>query len=505
MKHMKKSMFITTLLMVVLLVVALSTATFAWFSANNTVTAQQATMTAATSSAANIQISWDNETWGSTISFENDTDLQPSVPKMRPVITDTAIPAQYVVTSTNYEGGLDFSYAGHTVPYINVLDVNMDHLVLEDDVDIEAFPGLTNVGALAPLARLYKLQHARERFFMITTSTLPDASVNKIEINGNEYSYIFVTSDTTVDNNVAIEDIDNVLLGIGESSNLYASGAAKDAETTTSAIEGYRIYDVKPISEIHTLYPIGSTYPTTFVNIDGESTADPGEIPYKTVVSVPGLLDTELDSKYYINLADVNDTIASGLGPVREGDKIYMVRKAGTETKTNYFDFINSNFYTDNIDANGRFRNGANLSNPVTLTRLNGEVQENQFYIKNSNAVGSKAAIVSMVATIEGPEGTSALNDIRLAVFVNDDYVGSLSNDGSTTTYYGDIVNGAASSEGNFASYNTSGDTLSNFVQIDPAQSVSIRVVVWMDGIGLTSAESGQDVNFSFTFTASQA
>ncbi len=503
MKHMKKSMFITTLLMVVLLVVALSTATFAWFSANNTVTAQQATMTAATSSAANIQISWDNSEWGSTIAFNNNTDFQPSVPKMRPVITNTAIPAQYVVTSTDYDGGLNFPYAETTVPYINVLDVNMSHLVLATGVDDVAFPGLTNAEALEPLARLYKLQHAREGFFMITTSTLPDASVNKIEINGTEYSFINVISGSTYDNNVAIGNIDTVL-GSGASSNLYASGAAKDEGTTTPAAAGYRIYDVKPISEIHTLYPIGSTYPTTFVNIDGTSTADSGSIPYYTVVSAAGKLDTVLNGEYYINRSAVN-TIANGLGPAREGDKIYMVRAADTETKTTYSSFITSNFYTDNIDANGRFRNGPNLSNPVTLTKLNGEVGENQFYIKNSNAVGSKAAIVSMVATIEGPEDTSALNDIRLAVFVNDEYVGSLSKDGSTTTYYGDIVNGAASSAGNFASYNTSGSTLSNFVQIDPEQSVSIRVVVWMDGIGLTSAESGQDVNFSFTFTASQA
>lgn len=430
---------------------------------------------------------------------------------MRPVITNTAIPAQYVVTSTNYEGGVPFTYAGHEdVTYINVLDVNMSHLILKTAVNDVAFPGLTNAeeeGALEPLARLYKLQHARERFFMITTSTLPEASVNKIEINGTEYPYIIVTSDTTVDNNVAIEDI-NLVLGSGASENLYASGAAKDEGTKTEATEGYegyRIYDVKPIPEIHTLYPIGSIYPTTFVNIDGESTADPGEIPYYTVVSAAGALDTKLNDQYYINRSAVNDTIATGLGPVREGDKIYMVRAAKTETKTNYSDFISSNFYTDNIDANGRFRNGPTLSNPVTLSKLNGEVNENQFYIKNSNAVGSKAAIVSMVATIEGPEGTSALNDIRLAVFVNDEYVGSLSNNNSTTTYYGDIVNGAASSAGNFASYDTSGSTLSNFVQIDPEQSVSIRVVVWMDGIGLTSAESGQDVNFSFTFTASQA
>lgn len=56
MKHMKKSMFITTLAMVVVLVVALSTATFAWYTANTTVTATPTAAQSATSDAAAIAV-----------------------------------------------------------------------------------------------------------------------------------------------------------------------------------------------------------------------------------------------------------------------------------------------------------------------------------------------------------------------------------------------------------------------------------------------------------------
>lgn len=56
MKTMKKSMFITTIMMVVLLVVALSTATFAWYTAQSNVTVTDTLVTSASSSSASLVI-----------------------------------------------------------------------------------------------------------------------------------------------------------------------------------------------------------------------------------------------------------------------------------------------------------------------------------------------------------------------------------------------------------------------------------------------------------------
>lgn len=56
MKSMKKSMFVTTILMVVLLIVALSTATFAWYTANSSVKAELTLVTAASSSNASVVV-----------------------------------------------------------------------------------------------------------------------------------------------------------------------------------------------------------------------------------------------------------------------------------------------------------------------------------------------------------------------------------------------------------------------------------------------------------------
>ena len=53
---MKKSMFLTTILMVVLLVVALSTATFAWYTANTNVGVSKTQITSASSSSASLVV-----------------------------------------------------------------------------------------------------------------------------------------------------------------------------------------------------------------------------------------------------------------------------------------------------------------------------------------------------------------------------------------------------------------------------------------------------------------
>jgi len=66
MKHMKKSMFITTLAMVVVLVVALSTATFAWYTANTTVQATTTAAQSASSDSAAIAVETSEITSGST-------------------------------------------------------------------------------------------------------------------------------------------------------------------------------------------------------------------------------------------------------------------------------------------------------------------------------------------------------------------------------------------------------------------------------------------------------
>ena len=80
---MKKRLLITSIVMMLVVAVALSTATYAWFTSNANVTASSITMTAATNSAASIGISWTDGNYGTTIAATS-----PDAIKFAPVAID---------------------------------------------------------------------------------------------------------------------------------------------------------------------------------------------------------------------------------------------------------------------------------------------------------------------------------------------------------------------------------------------------------------------------------
>lgn len=118
-KATKRSMFITTLLIVVLLIAAVSTATWAWFTAQTTATAVGSQITAATADASNLGIGWDvteaQSGTNSEIEFApNAGALKPMAPVSSPTVASTnlsvfAFNEAYVDTS-----GV-FTSAGRTV------------------------------------------------------------------------------------------------------------------------------------------------------------------------------------------------------------------------------------------------------------------------------------------------------------------------------------------------------------------------------------------------------
>ena len=90
MKNAKKSMFITTILMVAVLIVAVSTATFAWYTATGNPTASQASLVAADSTAANVAIGWNASATGSHLTFATDAvTVDPMAPTTVPTIGST--------------------------------------------------------------------------------------------------------------------------------------------------------------------------------------------------------------------------------------------------------------------------------------------------------------------------------------------------------------------------------------------------------------------------------
>jgi hypothetical protein len=77
---MKKRLLITSIVMMLVVAVALSTATYAWFTSNSKVEAKSMTLTAATSDADALGIGWIGGNAGTVISFDIAETLKPMAP-----------------------------------------------------------------------------------------------------------------------------------------------------------------------------------------------------------------------------------------------------------------------------------------------------------------------------------------------------------------------------------------------------------------------------------------
>ncbi len=128
-------LFFTTIAMVLLLIIGLSTATFAWFSSNIEVRSNELTFTAKNVAGANIYITWDNpadmiwETVDKTtmrvIQFANPEEIAPMVPLSMPTDTTTValFDASFYSGTTNIQiaptDPLTFNTDGYSEsPYI---------------------------------------------------------------------------------------------------------------------------------------------------------------------------------------------------------------------------------------------------------------------------------------------------------------------------------------------------------------------------------------------------
>lgn len=85
-----KSIFISTIAMIVLLVVALATGTFAWYTSQNTATGESAALSTATSTSATIALSWSSSGTGSQVTF-GASEISPMIPTTNLTTYDTSI------------------------------------------------------------------------------------------------------------------------------------------------------------------------------------------------------------------------------------------------------------------------------------------------------------------------------------------------------------------------------------------------------------------------------
>lgn len=104
MKNAKKSMFITTILMVAVLIVAVSTATFAWYTASTTANSNAVTLSSAESQSANIAVGWVDSADTATITLAapaTGVTYNPTAPKTKFTVGDSYAAAAF------YTAGID--------------------------------------------------------------------------------------------------------------------------------------------------------------------------------------------------------------------------------------------------------------------------------------------------------------------------------------------------------------------------------------------------------------
>ncbi len=509
MKNTKKSMFITTLLMVVLLIVAVSTSTFAWFAANDTVVATQTTMTAATSSDANITIGWDlDDGMGQSIDYANGENMQPMVPELMPLLRDEGdIPEQYVATNIDYDAGIDFSvtegnYEYNSVPHVNVAYADLDYTILETDLTSAPFDGLTT-GTAGTLKRVFRTQVADVEHFVQTTQTI-DEGRKDIEYDAVMHEFLEITNDPVEDWELTVTEFETMIETSADYENHELRNTAGDSVEPQA---GRRIYLISAIDDAYEIVDIGEE-PDTYIE-DGV-TVQQGEPlvdvtnDYFTIVEELGVFPLEVDGEYYINEADVSTVF--GLEYAQEGDKIYQVRAETIDVERSIYTDFEDGFNTGSVDNLDRFRQDVRTATPVTLANMIDSADPDfadTFYIRNDNASGSPAARITVSAEITGDVLAQYL---RLSVFYSTSggtlsYAGTISQSTDAVTHYGTLVNGATAND--FLSYEADGTTLEDFVSINPTGNAQIKVVAWYDGLGLDSELSGESTNFILTFEAS--
>ncbi len=204
-KTMKKSMLVTTVLMVLLLIVALSTATFAWYTAQSNATVTETTVTSANSSSASLVI--DATAATSNTASQSSVDI---------TMTQAIEPAMYnageapTVGTTTYD---DFKAAFITY-------------TVDNGGKYTAAPTTTNVAAITQTVG--STTTSTGDFYVTNVGGVNSKITATVKIDSNYYAAKTVTAGASV-------------------ANLYTKNATTGAyeDATGTAVDGTTYYELK--------------------------------------------------------------------------------------------------------------------------------------------------------------------------------------------------------------------------------------------------------------------
>lgn len=115
---MKKKLLLTSIIMMLVIAVALSTATYAWFTSNSTVTASDVTLTAESGAGVALGIGWKDGTTGTSITANAALTYNPMVPSALGVGTTTFSQVSWSGATTYVDNGVSkFNTPYSVTPY----------------------------------------------------------------------------------------------------------------------------------------------------------------------------------------------------------------------------------------------------------------------------------------------------------------------------------------------------------------------------------------------------
>ena len=115
---MKKRLLITSIVMMLVVAVALSTATYAWFTSNAGVTASSVQLTAASNAGASIGIAWGTDELASAITAKAATGTWSPMAPATATVGETAATVGFeTATIRSYNGNYVFNGPGDATPF----------------------------------------------------------------------------------------------------------------------------------------------------------------------------------------------------------------------------------------------------------------------------------------------------------------------------------------------------------------------------------------------------
>ena len=179
---MKKRLLITSIVMMLVVAVALSTATYAWFTSNDAVTATTVTLTAESSSGAALGIAWNGGTTGTLITANDPattqpvTKYKPMIPSALTVATDNTATNLANVTWSGATKRMDGSVEKFNAPYTSLAPYQYNGTVSSEAVDIFYIENLSDTNNIASITMSLNSVSDTNAFLRVAVFTSASAS-----------------------------------------------------------------------------------------------------------------------------------------------------------------------------------------------------------------------------------------------------------------------------------------------------------------------------------------